>query len=915
MALTSSAIATTNTLEEFRLEFNKLRVDVTALDTADTYVTNIVFEGATTDDYQTTFAVVDPTADRTITLPNLTGTVSLLDATETLTNKTLTTPVIAEIDSGSSITLDATTSITLDAAAGDIALTPASTYDVNIPANIGLTFGDDGEKIEGDGTDLTIASSAALNLTATTDVVVPANVGITFGSGEKIEGNDTDLTVTSGADINLTATGDVNIPSSVGVTFGDDGEKIEGDGTNLTIASSGTLTSTATTYTVDASGDINLDADGGDVFFKDDGTLFGSATSNSGNLIVKSGSTTALTFSGANVTAAGTIASGAITSSGTVTATGFTIGSAVIAEAELEMIDGITAGTATANKAVVLDGSKNIATIGTIGSGAITSSGSITSGSSFIIGSADINETDLEKLDGITNGTAAANKALVVDGSLDIGTIRNLAITGTFSDGNYTFDTSGNVSGLGTIASDAITSTGVVTGTGFTAGSAVIAEAELEMLDGITAGTAAASKAVVLDANKDIGTIRNLTIDGVFTDGNYTFDTSGNVSGLGTIASDAITSTGVVTGTGFTIGSAVIAEAELEMLDGITAGTAAASKALVLDGSTNIAGIGTISSGAITSSGTVTATGFTVGSTTVDGTELGYIDGITAGTAAVSKAVVLDSSKDITGIRNLTLAGDLTVSGTTTTVDSTTINVQNALVFEGATDDAYETTLTTVDPTGSDKTVSLPNATDTLVGKATTDVLTNKTLTSPVLNSTVSGTSIKDEDDMSSDSASHLATQQSIKAYVDTRILTEDTLDELNDTNITSPGDGALLIYDTGTSTWRDYVASGDITISDAGVAAIATGVIVNADVHASAAIADSKLATISTADKVSGAAIQVDGATDGTSVTLAATDKFLVDDAGTTKYVNLSQIDTYVATAAGTATLGDATALAIALG
>ena len=245
MALTSSSIATTNTLEEFRLEFNKLRVDVTALDTANTYVTNIVFEGATTDDYQTTFAVVDPTADRTITLPNLTGTVSLLDATETLTNKTLTTPVITEIDSGSSITLDA--------AAGDIALTPAASYDVNIPANIGLTFGDDGEKIEGDGTHLTISSGDALYLTATSDVIVPADVGITFGSGEKIEGNNTDLTVTSGADINLTAVGDVNIPSGVGVTFGNDGEKIEGDGTDLTIVSSGDVNLTPTgTFVVPA---------------------------------------------------------------------------------------------------------------------------------------------------------------------------------------------------------------------------------------------------------------------------------------------------------------------------------------------------------------------------------------------------------------------------------------------------------------------------------------------------------------------------------------------------------------------------------------------------------------------------------------------------------------------------------------
>jgi len=58
--------------------------------------------------------------------------------------------------------------------------------------------------------------------------------------------------------------------------------------------------------------------------------------------------------------------------------------------------------------------------------------------------------------------------------------------------------------------------------------------------------------------------------------------------------------------------------------------------------------------------------------------------------------------------------------------------------------------------------------------------------------------------------------------------------------------------------------------------------------------IADSKLSTISTADKVSGAAIQIDGATDGTSITIADSDKFLIDDGGTTKYVNASQVNTY---------------------
>jgi len=132
---------------------------------------------------------------------------------------------------------------------------------------------------------------------------------------------------------------------------------------------------------------------------------------------------------------------------------------------------------------------------------------------------------------------------------------------------------SGALTVSGTIGSGAITSTGVITATGFTIGSAVIIEAELEMLDGITAGTAAASKALVLDSNKDIGIIRNLTINGTLSDGNYTFDTSGNVSGLGTIGSGAITSTGVVTATGFTIGSAAITEAELEILDGASVST------------------------------------------------------------------------------------------------------------------------------------------------------------------------------------------------------------------------------------------------------------------------------------------------------------------------------------------------------
>ena len=106
--------------------------------------------------------------------------------------------------------------------------------DINIPANIGMTFGNDGEKIEGDGTDLTISGNN-INLTATADVALAVNTGLLFAGTEKIESDGTDLSITVGAG------GDINIGSDIGLTFGDDGEKIEGDGTDLTIASSGVL--------------------------------------------------------------------------------------------------------------------------------------------------------------------------------------------------------------------------------------------------------------------------------------------------------------------------------------------------------------------------------------------------------------------------------------------------------------------------------------------------------------------------------------------------------------------------------------------------------------------------------------------------------------------------------------------------
>ena len=81
---------------------------------------NMQFEGATNDGVRTTVTVADPSSNRTITLPDATGTVSLLTNTETLTNKTLTNPTINAFSGtgNASITGDLTLTST-DAGSGE----------------------------------------------------------------------------------------------------------------------------------------------------------------------------------------------------------------------------------------------------------------------------------------------------------------------------------------------------------------------------------------------------------------------------------------------------------------------------------------------------------------------------------------------------------------------------------------------------------------------------------------------------------------------------------------------------------------------------------------------------------------------------------------------------------------------------
>ena len=216
---------------------------------------------------------------------------------------------------------------------------------------------------------------------------------------------------------NMTVAGDLTVTGTT--SFAD---------TNITNVGSialDTITNDGTDITLDSSGDIILDAGGDTIFLKDSGTTFGSLDNSSSDLIIKSGTTTAATFSGANVTFAGTIGSGAITSTGIVTGSAFTAGSAVLAEAELELLDGLTAGTAIASKVVTTD-----ANIDTSGQRNLTISGELDAATGDFSSDVDVDgtlEADAITIDGTAIGSIygviAGSSSILTTGALDSGSI------------------------------------------------------------------------------------------------------------------------------------------------------------------------------------------------------------------------------------------------------------------------------------------------------------------------------------------------------------------------------------------------------------------------------------------------------------------------------------------------------------
>ena len=138
---------------------------------------------------------------------------------------------------------------------------------------------------------------------------------------------------------------------------------------------------------------------------------------------------------------------------------------------------------------------------------------------------------------------------------------------------------------------------------------------------------------------------------------------------------------------------------------------------------------------------------------TVTEAQVNHLDITTLGTAEPSMAVTTDAN---TMVKNLLL-------DEATTFFSDASDTTKQVKFE--TSSATTATVTTIDARQStNRTITLPNADDTLIGKDTTDTLTNKTLTDAVLNGDVGGTSI---DTTVTTSTTKVPHSSAVKTYVD----------------------------------------------------------------------------------------------------------------------------------------------------
>jgi len=645
--VTAAELSLEKTLEELIKEYNNLRSDVSAATLAGLITaagSTIVFEGATEDAYETTLAVVDPTADRTVTFPNVTGTV----LTTGNADAGATTTTFADLDHFLINDGGTLKKMALSTALSSLpALTPASA-NVNALGSAALEWSDlflgDGSIISfGNDQDVTLTHVADTGLTlnlmmaATTfepsaDTAAGDNAAIGYTSVEGLiltgQGSTSDITLKNDADGTVftvpTGTDDILFPDSAKAMFGAGSDlQIYHDGSHSHIQELGT-------------GNLYIKSDGGSINFQ---------TSAGAELAVFTNSGAASLYHNNAVKLA--TASTGVTMTGEVTATGFT-----------GTLDGVLGG-----------GTSAAATVTTL-----TASGII-------------------KTDDTTAATSTTDGSLQTDGGLSV------AADAVIGDDLFLLS---DAAVLTFGADKDVTVTHVAD-----AGIMINAAMQLRFRDSaISIGSPA-------DGDLDINADDEIELNSTLIDVNGNLDVSGTGVIAGAVTTAALTASGII------------------KTDDTTAATSTTDGSLQTDGGLSVtldAVIGDdlfmLSDAAVVTFGAdkdvtlthVHDTGILLNSTNVIqfndasqniGAPTNAILDINATDEIELNATLVDINA------NVEISGNLTVAGTTTTVDTVTMNAQNAVIFEGATANDFETTLTITDPT-ADRTITLPDVTGTV---------------------------------------------------------------------------------------------------------------------------------------------------------------------------------------------------------
>jgi hypothetical protein len=435
---------------------------------------------------------------------------------------------------------------------------------------------------------------------------------------------------------------------------------------------------------------------------------------------------------------------------------------------------------------------------------------------------------------------------------------------------------------------------------------------ELNLVDGITAGTVSASKAVIVDSNKDLTGLRNLTISGDLTVSGDDITMGTNTAGNLLIA-DGTNFNSVAVGSLSEI-STIANDDVFLAVDTSGGGLKKVARSTVVSGLATSGAISNVAEDSTPQLG---------GDLDVNGNDIvsvsnGNINLLPNG----SGKVILDGNGS---------SGGVSITDGNIDIRTGTGSVAKVLFYCESSNAHAQTLQAAPHSAGSSAVLVLPTASGNLVGTGDSGTVTNAMLAGSIAASKLAG-SIGDsklstistagkvdigalEIDGATDIGADLADADLIivddggggteRKSAMSRIPTYVFSKVSGDATVAS--DGALTIA-------NDAVEQAMIADDAVGADQLASDAVVNASIASGAAIADSKLATISTAGKVALSALEIDGGSD-IGADLTTSDLIIVDDGagGTNRKAALSRLTTYM-TGQGFST-EDPTALAIALG